>query len=161
MKSWKAFVRVFPFLLCLAAAAKTQSGEPPAIRVGTPTLGSEGIAASERLDAVRRQIQWNDIMRHRAGFPPANGAFFAFPAPYADLSSGWSSSGHFPRIDRGAPVSRQPIGRVELQTGPNRWISFPVFAEPMHLSSPFPPATPVAPTPKPENPGPTVGPQEF
>jgi hypothetical protein len=136
--------------------------------------GSEVNSAElERQAAVRRQVQLNDAMRWRAGLPPANGVFY-YPFP-GNLESvyGYGPSHPFgpnvftpwPYVPgdiwgyRHVPPSRQSIGQVEIQTGPNRWESRPVYAmppreapAPIPAPEDFPPAEPVPPIP---------GPREF
>jgi hypothetical protein len=123
---------------------------------------SYAAAEAERQAAVQRQVQLNDALRWRAGFPPANGVFyypflpsldpFLAPGPYFP-SDFWGY--------RYIPPSRQPIGRMETQTDPNRWESRPVYAAPLlptpMIVSPAPPAETV---PE-ELPPPIRGPREF
>lgn len=45
---------------------------------------------------------------------------------YAPFATGYSIVGGY---NVPPPMIRQPIGRREIQTGPNRWESFPVYAE--------------------------------
>lgn len=117
-------------LVCLALAAAVRGDEP---------LPYDGIQAgfdayargeAERLEGVRRQVQLNDALRWQAGFPPANGVFYdPLPPAWADdYSYGfapWNGWGF-----RYRPSSRQSIGRIEVQTGPDRWESHPVYAAP-------------------------------
>jgi hypothetical protein len=148
---------------------------------------SYAAAEAERQAAVQRQVQLNDALRWQAGFPPANGVFYypflpsldsiyaserldwfgygmsGRPAPGDDVFSPWP----FVRGDlwsyRYVPPSRQPIGRVEMQTGPNRWESRPIYAAPAPLPRPVvvgPP--PLEPETVPEEmPPPIRGPREF
>jgi hypothetical protein len=112
-------------LLALAGAARGQDSfdyGPP-----DPAIEAYARGEAERQDAVRRQVELNDWMRWRAGFPPANGVFY-YPgySPLEDpFAPGWLWSRRF---DYGA-ASRQPVGQVQVQTGPDRWESHPVYAE--------------------------------
>jgi hypothetical protein len=108
------------------------------------------LAELERQAAVRRQVQLNDAMRWRAGLPPANGVFY-YPLP-GNLESIYAyGPSHFfgpsvftpwPYVPgdiwgfQHVPPSRQSIGQVQMQTGPNRWESRPVFATPLGKTPP-------------------------
>ena len=111
-------------LLALAGAARGLDS----FDYGPPDPAAEAYARgeAERQDAVRRQVELNDWLRWRAGFPPANGVFY-YPgfSPLDDpFATGWLWSRGF---GYGA-ASRQPVGQVQVQTGPNRWESYPVYA---------------------------------
>jgi hypothetical protein len=127
-------------------------------------------AELERQAAVRRQVQLNDAMRWRAGFPPANGVF------YYPLLGNLESIYAFGRYDappvftpwpqapgdiwgyQHIPPSQQPIGQVQRQTGPNRWESRPVYATPPREAPPVSAPAPELPFPWPPAPR---GPREF
>jgi hypothetical protein len=116
---------------------------------------SYGRAEAERQAAVRRQVQLNDLMRWRVGLPPANGVFYAplpvrpWIAPGYGFSDPYEAWGQvvfpYPGIYadalayRAVPASRQPVGRIGVQTGPNRWESRPVYAAPIPAPAPSPP----------------------
>src|SRR5688500_5587239 len=110
----------------ILAAGSLVSAEPVAWDGFAESEESYAAAEAERQYAVRRQVQLNDLMRWRAGFPPANGVFY-YPLP-PSLEYAYAT-GQFFGLGYGAdfwgyrhiPISRQPIGRVEVQTGPNRW----------------------------------------
>jgi hypothetical protein len=124
------------------------------------------LAELDRRAAVERQVQLNDAMRWRAGFPPANGVFY-YPLP-GNLESiyGYGAAHRFgpsvftpwPYVPgdiwgyRNVPPSRQSIGQVQVQTGPNRWESRPVYATPPReaplspvVRDELPPAAPLLP----------------
>jgi hypothetical protein len=155
-------------------------GFPCAAEDWTPYYGidsGEEISAAEleRRAAVRRQVQLNDALRWRAGLPPSNGVFY-YPLPgdfesiYAfgpSRSFGRSVFTPWPYVPgdiwgyQHIPPSRQSIGQVETQTGPNTWESRPVYA-----TAPEEPATVPAPEiAAPEEPAvealPPRGPREF
>jgi hypothetical protein len=129
-------------------------------------IGQEAYAAAEadRQAAVQRQVQLNDALRWRAGVPPANGVFYYPFLP--SLDPFFAPGPFFPGEMWGyryIPPSRQPIGRVEIQTGPNRWESRPLYATPAPVVSPPLPGPPpvdagIGPE---ETPRPIPGPREF
>jgi hypothetical protein len=81
-----------------------------------------------------------------------------YTSPYAGLTA--TAFGQSPAH---APAIRQPIGRRELQTGPNRWESFPIYGDEEELN-PLPsfelPPLPDHVDPAPPAP-PSPGPREF
>ena len=91
---------------------------------------------SRRVDAVNRQLGWNEMLRLRATTQPSTIYYSPYvPSrwddPWGDVGYGWPYGvgriygyGYYDAV-------RQPIGRREVQTGPNRWESFPVYAEDM------------------------------
>ena len=92
---------------------------------------------SRRIDAINRQVGWNQVFRDRAALAQTGTLFYApyVPTPWAHAGGPFYDEFHWPYS-----VGRifgygfydavpQPIGRREVQTGPNRWESFPVYAE--------------------------------
>lgn len=95
---------------------------------------------SRRLDALNRQIGWNETLKQRAAYGRATTTYFSPYAPAGPLVDPWWSGGAAIPLGYGTPffpptgvgyfeTVPQPIGRREIQTGPNRWESFPVYAE--------------------------------
>lgn len=154
VKAWTAGVGI-AFLLATVGRAEEL------VDYGQIDASAEAHAIGEaaRQAAVRRQVELNDVLRWRSGFPPANGAYYypTIPLLSEPLPKGWL----WLRPWRNDFAARQPVGRMQVQTGPDRWESHPVYAAP-----PLPPVAPpeTAPMPTPEEvevvPPPT-GPQEF
>ena len=109
------------------------------------------------------------LTMHRPyGYSPQNylSATFAFgPGTYIPYPSLFA-------YDYPPPVIRQPIGMRQVQTGPRRWESHPVYAEDAApaVAPPTPPAVAprraepvreVEPPPAPAEPKPRRGPREF
>ena len=86
---------------------------------------------ARRIDAINRQLGWNELFRARAATARFDPWFDSPYVPYRP-DAGW---GGWPyavgRIDGYGfyDAIRQPIGRRQVQTGPNRWESFPIYAE--------------------------------
>ena len=169
--------RTAPWITCILAAMVLLSAgmgwaDPPL----TPTpadsevaypKGYDGFQASRdaqaywdarRVDAVNRQLGWNELFKWRAatGAPET-----IYDAPYVPQRWDAWGNGGWPyaigRIDGYGfyDAVRQPIGRREVQTGPNRWESFPIYAE--DVERPVAPLAPPAievpappPPPKPQ-----------
>ena len=127
---------------------------------------------SRRVDAINRQLGWNEMLRLRAATTQPSTLYYSpyvptrWDDPWGDLGYGWPYGvgriygyGFYDAV-------RQPIGRREVQTGPNRWESFPVYAEDLLPdASPVPPVVqaPDAVSPKidlPLRPAPPVVPDE-
>ncbi len=117
------------------------------------------------MDAINRQVGWNDLFRTRAALASSGTIFYQPYVPggfgYYDSFAGPYAGGYYDSwpYARGRifgygfydPVP-QPIGRKEIQTGPNRWESFPIYAGDV-VNSPPPavaeiPAPAVKPAPK-------------
>ena len=110
---------------------------------------------ARRIDAINRQLGWNELLRWRAATAESGTLYYSPHVPYR-----WEPAwGNWPyavgRIDGYGfyDAVRQPIGRQEMQTGPNRWESFPIYAEdieplvvplaPPRMERPAPPPAPV------------------
>jgi hypothetical protein len=125
------------------------------------------VGEARRLDAIDRQIGWNQLFRWQAAtqtsssivYNPYIGEYdYAFGLNAA--SGPWAPSafdfrpiwgyGYYESI-------RQPIGQRQIQTGPNRWESHPIYAddvrpavvgsivEPAIVPAPAEPVAPVPP----------------
>ncbi len=123
---------------------------------------------ARRQEAIRRQLNTIEWMRWWAGFPasPRPDTVYYRDPPSLDYIYGtnrWSRLGPYgrapgPMVDIFEPWPfvpgdiygypffrpvRQPIGRREIQTGPNRWESHPIFAH--DVAPPKPAPKPLAP----------------
>jgi hypothetical protein len=111
---------------------------------------AHAIGEAQRLDAIDRQIGWNQLFKWRAAVGTTT-----FYDPYVPGGFGWGWDDPFSSWPYSVgrivgpgfldPV-RQPIGRREVQTGPNRWESFPVYADDLRPEVVVP-ASPLAPAP--------------
>ncbi len=171
---------VFLTASVLSIHASGQCGEIVPLAGVESTADAPSVGEAERLAAVRRQIHLNELMRWRNGFPSAMGVFY--PAlPYLNDANAygrsaawglpdhaWTRSGasvftpwpYLPGDIWGERVAfhvRQSVGQAQVQTGPNRWESFPIYAPP--------PTTPVESEPAAFAPMPiesrSSGPREF
>ena len=158
-------------LLLLPGLVKAQSsaGRPyDGIDAG---LDAYNRAEEQRRFTISQQRALNEDLRARSYLPPGPVAFYGPSSGYGYSSSsfGYSSRGPlgFRRYDEReivrpivpavvwpnryygintytypfkAPL-RQPIGQQQTQTGPNRWESHPVYAEPLPR---FPVTPPIA-----------------
>jgi len=104
-------------------------------------------AEARRIDNVSRQIAAVEQMKRAAGANayPARAVYYDAPVVLANgtLASYRPVWGYYrPR------AVEQPIGQREVQTGPNRWESFPIYASDL-VPPPFPgPAVGDAPAPR-------------
>jgi hypothetical protein len=86
-------------------------------------------AEQQRRAAVAQQVDQNEFLRYRPRWYVVEE-----PVPY-DLRGyrylPWNTSySIFSAYPYPAPPRiRQPVGQREIQTGPNRWESFPIYAE--------------------------------
>jgi hypothetical protein len=140
-------------------------------------LDAYRLAEEQRQAAVANQLATTDLMRAWSGLPPSRGQVMlygypavAYPPANLDYAYAYGRPWYAPRtvfepwpVIPGdiygftyIPTVRQPIGRWEGQTGPNRWESHPVYEAPQPLVTPkvvgppleeFPPEPPVPPTP--------------
>lgn len=110
------------------------------------------LAEEQRQAAVANQLAANDTMRAWSGLPPSRGyaMYYGYPGLYVPAVSReyayaygrpWYAP---PTVFEPWPVVpgdiygftyvpsvRQPIGRWEGQTGPNRWESHPIYDPPL------------------------------
>ena len=112
-------------------------------------------AEARRVDAINRQLGWNELLKIQAATGEPNTLYYR---PYVPLrwDTPWVDASHWPygvgRIYGYGfyDTVPQPIGRREVQTGPNRWESFPVYAEDVvQPAIPLAPAKVDAPSPPP------------
>lgn len=143
----------------------------------SPTADHYNAAEQRRRDAINRQLGTIEDMRWYNGMPPT----WAGQVPYRTVPSleylyatGWSGYWYQPTTRwyggpdvfepwpvvpgdiwgyRRPDYVRQPIGQQQIQTGPNRWESRPIFPEDLRRE-PAPAAPPAGEAPPP-------GPREF
>jgi hypothetical protein len=94
---------------------------------------------ARRLDAINRQIGWNELFKWQAATQRASSIYYDPYLPGYDYAYGLNAGygGWFPSALDYRPIwgygyfeaVRQPIGRREVQTGPNRWESFPIYGD--------------------------------
>jgi hypothetical protein len=127
------------------------------------------LAEEQRQAAVARQLALNDQMRFFNGYPTSRGEtiYYGYLSPGAMYAYGFGPP-VLPRANLdyvyayGArplsvfqpwpfvagdiygypayyPPARQPIGQTQIQTGPNRWESHPVYDPPLTEYRPLPP----------------------
>lgn len=164
----------FSFTRNLPAQVEAEYNYTPGSVSGPLTPGD-----AERLRQVQRQLSIQDAIRWQNGLPPA--ALGLRPPDVPPVPPDYYY-GYNPRWLYGwgayTDSAPQPIGRRQVQTGPNRWESFPVYAAPPVPLKPAPsppavddpPAVPPVsdPTPMPPAPEPLPpplekrrGPREF
>jgi hypothetical protein len=114
------------------------------------------LAEEKRQASVAVQLSLNDQMRLWNGLPAGRGAtiYYGYLSPaaaeaygYAPAGfGGWSAFEPWPySVGRvwgylySYQPARQPIGQQQIQTGPNRWESHPVYDPPLTLYQPLPP----------------------
>jgi hypothetical protein len=104
---------------------------------------SFAMAEERRQAGIADQLAMNDVMRVRSyAYSPVGGAVYYGPFISADAAYAITPRAYAGGIFEPWPyvagdiwgypyVSsvRQPIGQRQLQTGPNRWESFPVYQE--------------------------------
>jgi hypothetical protein len=151
------------FALLATSAWSQEDPIPPGIRAGQDAYQEfEG----QRRAAAGAQIELNQILRNRLPWSsPYGDTIYYAPPGYGYSSLGYGVTMHRPygyspqnylaatfafgpgtylpypslfAYDYPPPVIRQPIGRRQVQTGPRRWESYPVYAE--DVSPPAPPA---------------------
>lgn len=162
--NWKAFL-----LLVLMASGTLHSGEP--VRPFSPFDASAEAAARSDLrhrQALKLQLNTIEQMKWYSGFgasgfgapyfrsPPSLDYIYAHPRwnQYGSSVPAYGVFEPWPYVPgdiwgyRWNATVRQPIGRREVQTGPNRWESHPVYADELYKSrqpalippKPLPPA---------------------
>ncbi len=111
-----------------------QAQERPSRLGPQAQLAPTNVAEAERLAEVQRQIELNEWMRWRNGFPSAilpepswRSRFVPGPRLEPIELTPWLGPRYYWRF-RPTPGVRQSVGQVQVQTGPNRWESFPVYA---------------------------------
>jgi hypothetical protein len=152
-------------LFCTSAAAQQPVSERPydGIQAGVDAFR---LAEEKRQAALADQLSLNDQMRFWNGYPTSGATiYYGYMSPAAAVAygyapagfGGWMSFGPRPigfvsgfepwpfaagRI-WGYPYSyqpaRQPIGQQQIQTGPNRWESHPIYDPPLTPYLPTPP----------------------
>ena len=156
----------------LSSTVSTSSADEPPRPYDALRAGADAAARHEarRLSAIRMQLDTIGLMKWNAGLPPRNYDRF-----YYYGVGPWLTRIPF------ASIARQSIGQRQVQTGPNRWESYPVYPETPFLqpsnalpatelapppdrngNGPPPIAAPAAPPQEPENQRPArPGPREF
>jgi len=104
---------------------------------------------ARRRDAINRQLGWNEFYRWRAATGDPTTLYYDPYLPHAPYGRYGYDLFSAPWLGAPGPVLGygyydavpQPIGRRQVQTGPNRWESFPVYAEDLleKEASPRPP----------------------
>ena len=102
-----------------------------------PQAGLDAYALGEarRLDAINRQLGWNELFKWQAATQRSSSIYYDPYIPGFDAGigdGGWIPSaldyrpiwgyGYFETV-------RQPIGQRQVQTGANRWESFPIYID--------------------------------
>ena len=108
------------------------------------------LAEEKRQADVAQQLSLNDQMRFWNGYPTSRGEtiYYGYLSPGAAVAYGfwpwpyvpgdiwannvWGSGAYY-------QPARQPIGQRQMQTGPNRWESHPVYDPPLTMYRPLPP----------------------
>lgn len=106
------------------------------------------LAEERRRNNIAAQSNLVETLRYSAAYRPVYGeATVYWRSPYVTpwgYAPGYYSS-YSPVIgyvrDPNIPFPRQPIGQRQLQTGPNRWESHPVYAEDPPPLDPLPPVS--------------------
>jgi hypothetical protein len=118
-----------------------------------PTIEAYAIHEQQRRAAINRQLGTIEDMRWQAGLPPLwHGAVPYRRVPSLDelYATGWHGFWYQPSPQmtggpgifepwpvvpgdlwgyRQVDTVRQPLGQIQVQTGPNRWESRPIYAE--------------------------------
>ncbi len=100
-------------------------------------LDAHAVGEARRLDAIDRQIGWNQLFRAQAAAQASSSFYFNPSIGEFDYAYGLNAGhgGWFPSALDYRPIwgygyyeaVRQPIGQRQVQTGPNRWESFPIY----------------------------------
>ncbi len=152
-------------LLCASAAAQQHFSQRPydGIQAGVDAFR---LAEEKRQAAVADQLSLNDQTRFWNGYPTSGATiYYGYMSPAAAVAHGYAPPGFagwggFGPGAYGGPAgfepwpyaagrnwgypyayqpARQPIGQQQMQTGPNRWESHPVYDPPLTLHQPLPP----------------------
>ena len=120
-------------------------------------LDAYRLAEERRQAAVANQLATNDLMRAWSGLPSNRGyaMYYGYPGVYVPAASReYAYAYGRPWVARRTvfepwpvipgdiygytyvPPVRQPIGRWEGQTGPNRWESHPIYDPPLEQPQP-------------------------
>jgi hypothetical protein len=114
------------------------------------------LAEEQRQGAVLQQLSMNDQLRFGNGYAPnfGNSIYYGYMSPQAlalygfwgPPDTGWTGFQPGPFLGGGLwgagaryQAARQPIGQAQIQTGPNRWESHPVYDPPLTMYGPSPP----------------------
>lgn len=105
-------------------------------------LDAHAVGEARRLDAINRQIGWNSLFRWQAATQTSSSIFYDPYIPGFDYAyrlgpsgvgfGGWQPSAFDFRPCWGYgyyEAIRQPIGQRQVQTGPNRWESHPIYSD--------------------------------
>src|SRR3954447_13662342 len=138
-------------LIALLAAGEIACGQNPL----APVAPYDGIQAGldayrlgeeRRQGAVNQQLFTNDQLRFWNGYPTSRGEtiYYGYMSPAALANYGYGGYGPWTGFQPGPwagggllgtpyyyPPARQPIGQQQIQLGPNRWESHPVYTPPL------------------------------
>jgi hypothetical protein len=90
-------------------------------------LDAYRLAEEQRRANVAGQLRLSDELKFWSGLPTSRGETIYYYDPY--YYGGYGGPGYV--YGYAPPLVRQPIGRTEVQTGPNRWESHPVYDPPL------------------------------
>ena len=103
------------------------------------------LAEEKRQGGASQQLVLNDQLKFWSGIPTSRGEtiYYGYASPVAFPAYGYSTP-VFPGYIYGYPYYpyvpfRQPIGQQQVQTGPNRWESHPIYDPPLTEYRPTPP----------------------
>ena len=103
------------------------------------------LAEERRQAGTSQQLFLNDQLKYWSGIPTSRGEtiYYGYASPTAFPAIGFSTP-VFPAYIYGYPYYpflpfRQPIGQQQVQTGPNRWESHPVYYPPLTEYRSLPP----------------------
>ena len=122
-------------------------------------LDAYRLAEEKRQGAVNQQLFLNDQLRFWNGYPTSRNEsiysetmYYGYMSPAALAAYGYSGYGPGSGFQLGPWMggglwgtpyyyqpARQPIGQQQIQIGPNRWESHPVYDPPLTMYRPQPP----------------------
>jgi len=119
-------------------------------------LESFRLAEEQRQGAVLQQLSMNDQLRFGNGYAPnfGNSIYYGYMSPqslafygyWGPPDAAWTGFQPGPWLGSGLwgagaryQAARQPIGQAQIQSGPNRWESHPVYDPPLTMHGPLPP----------------------
>src|SRR5262245_35250381 len=141
--------QILPLVLLFLASRLAVAQQPAArarpydgIQAG---LDAFRLAEEQRQAGASQQLFLNDQLKYWAGIPTSRGEtiYYGYYSPVMFPAVGFSAP-VFPSYIYGYPYYpflpfRQPIGQQQVQTGPNRWESHPVYVPPLIGFRPLPP----------------------
>jgi hypothetical protein len=158
-------------IVCSAITVCSQVAAQEARYDGTQAgLDAYRLGEEQRRAKVGMQLDVNDQVKAWAGLPTSRGEtiYYGLGGGYAPGYGSGPLFGPWPYLPgdiygyRYFPPTRQPIGQQQIQTGPNRWESRPVYATPITPYRPLPSvASPLLDNTPYAVPRPATGPREF